>query len=84
MTQQGNSTGFQGKASRPKVGNNAQKRVCRNWNGGTCNQASSHQTGNFYYEHICSFCLTKGSKLTHPEVKCSKKNFTEARNDKQS
>ena len=84
VSQQVHSTSFQGKSSRPKVVNNAQKRVCRNWNGGTCNQAASHQTGNFYYEHICSFCLTKGSRLTHPEVKCSKKNITEVKSDKQS
>ena len=56
--------------SKPKAVGGAQRRSCRNFNSGSCTHAASHVTGNFLYEHFCSHCALKGSKLPHPENRC--------------
>ena len=56
--------------SKPKAVRGAQHRICRNFNSGSCSHASSHVSGNFQYEHLCSHCAIKGSRFPHPESRC--------------
>ena len=51
----------------------SKRRICRNYNSGTCTRESSHVNNGTYYDHHCSFCIIKGYKFSHPETTCNKK-----------
>ena len=68
--------------SKPKAVRGAQRWICKNFNSGSCSHVSSHVTGGFQYEHLCSHCAIKGSRFSHPENRCRGKAATEGRTDK--
>ena len=55
---------------KPNSAGGAQRRICKNFNSGSCTHAASHVTGKFLYEHFCSHCAVKGSKSPHSESRC--------------
>ena len=59
--------------AKPKTAGGAQRRICKNFNSGSCTHAASHVSGKFLYEHFCSQCAAKGSKFPHTESRCRNK-----------
>ena len=59
--------------AKPNTAGAAQRRICKNFNSGTCTHAASHVSGKFLYEHFCSQCAAKGSKFPHTESRCRNK-----------
>ena len=68
--------------SKPKAVRGAQRGTCKNFNSGSCSHASSHVTGGFQHEHLCSDSAIKGSRFPHPDNRCRGKTATEGRTDK--
>ena len=56
--------------AKPKAAGGAQRRICTNFNSGSCTHAASHVTGKILYEHFCSHCAEKGSKFPHSVNRC--------------
>ena len=50
---------------------------CKLLQSGQCQHAKDHEFGGKMQKHICSFCLTQGRILAHPEKDCHfHKKFT--------
>ena len=81
-SQSAHSMSFSNQNSKPKAVRGAQRRICNNFNSGSCSHASSHVTGGFQYEHLCSHCAIKRLRFPHQENCCRGKAATEGRTDK--
>ena len=72
---------FKGKSNpavRPNTSRITSRRICKNYNSGSCVHGTSHVSNGFSYDHHCSFCATKGSRSNHPELSCRNKGQSES------
>ena len=46
---------------------------CKNYQFGTCVHSRDHESNGKIHKHVCSFCLSGGRQVGHPEKECPHK-----------
>ena len=57
-------------ASTSKPKSELKTMVCRFYQKGTCQKDKDHETGQFFYKHVCATCFSMGKEYRHRAKDC--------------